>query len=47
MVKINHRVKPVKVKADIQPRPVSPAMRRAWATWWRLLITSVKSEVSR
>jgi len=35
----------VKVKVNIRPGPVTPAMRHAWDIFWKRLIASAKSEV--
>lgn len=51
MVKMTPSAKPksmaAKVVIDIRPGPVSPAMRRAWVTFWNRLIASAKREVGQ
>jgi len=40
-------IKQPTIKMTITPGPASPAMRRAWVTFWKRLIAEPKREVGQ
>ena len=37
----------IKIKLDIQPGPMTPAMKTAWLVFWRRLVSSTREDLKK